>query len=175
MPSIAAITYADGCHVDELLADFSRSLIAKGWRVRGLVQEMHAVDNVCEIILVDLDGNTAYPITQDLGACSTACRLDPAAMTEAGAVLRRISRADTDLAVFNRFGKQEADGTGFTAEMLDLMSQGIPVLTIVSDKYLDAWRHFTGGLSVELAAERGVLESWFSSLALPLRSSSDTA
>ncbi len=58
----------------------------------------------------------------------------------------------------------EAAGDGLAAEMLALMSGDIPVLTVVQQKHLAAWRHFTGGLAAELPAERPALDGWFRAL-----------
>ena len=161
---IAAIVPQKPRGNDEMLAEFARSLIAQGVRVRGLIQENEAGGQLCEIILIDLDDNTRYPITQDLGACSTACRLDTTALSESSVVLRRIGKDGADLVIINRFGKQEAEGQGFAAEMLDLMSREIPVLTIVQPKYLESWREFTGGLSAEIPGVRAALASWFAQI-----------
>lgn len=69
-----------------------------------------------------------------------------------------------DLAIANRFGPLEAAGEGLAAEMLAVMAEGIPFLTIVADDYLPAWRHFTGGMSIELPADRAALDAWFANL-----------
>ena len=60
-------------------------------------------------------------------------------------MLRRIAGEGADLAIFNRFAAMEAGGDGLAAEMLEVMSGDIPVLTVVPPKHLAAWRHFTGG------------------------------
>lgn len=158
---IAAIRPGHFRETDRLLNRFAHSLIDAGWQVRGLIQESALLaDAYCEIVLIDLSDNSRHPITQDLGSCSSACRLDPGAMVEAGSVLRRIDSAD--LVIINRYGRQEAEGQGFAAEMLDLMSRDIPVMTVVQDSYLDRWQRFTGGLSAHLPAEQSALEDWFS-------------
>lgn len=164
-PLIAALTPHTKEGTDDLLASFVLAKIEQGWRIRGLLQETIGIDNTCEITLIDLDDNSRHLITQDLGTCSSACRLNTEVMSEAGGALRRITAGSADLVVINRFGKEEAEGRGFASEMLELMSNGIPVLTVVQDKHLDLWRHFTGGLACELPAERAALECWFSSLA----------
>lgn len=164
LPRIAAVVSDGETDVDALLADFTRSLAGRGWRVRGLVQEKCHAGEVCDIVLADLQDGRRYPITQNLGSGSAACRLDAQAMTEAGAVLRRIARDGADLAVANRFGKLEAEGEGFAAELLELMSQGIPVLTVVPETHLPAWRRFTGGLAAELSPRSAALEGWFAAL-----------
>ena len=79
--------------------------------------------------------------------------------------MRRIAVEGADLAVFNRFGALEAEGGGLAAEMLELMSRGQPVLVIVGERHLDAWRNFTGGLASELPATTDALNRWFREIA----------
>lgn len=163
---IAAVIPGKQDNFDTLLADFARQLIDSGRQVRGLIQQTRHFETRCEVSLLSLSDGREFPITQDLGAFSTACSLDPAALTEAGALYRQIGNTSpVDLVIFNRFGKLELEGQGFAAEMLDLMSRDIPSLTIVQDKYLDGWRNFTGGLSVELDAQPAALEAWFLAIA----------
>jgi hypothetical protein len=165
---IGALVRRDGADVDALVADFARSLTERGWRVRGLVQEMRQEANGCVVSLVDLENGQIRPITQSLGAHSASCCLDPSAIADASAVLRKIVVEGADLAIFNRFSALEAGGGGFQAEMLALMAEGIPSLTIVPEKHLAVWRDFTGGLGSELAATRESLELWFETTANPL-------
>lgn len=166
-PIIAAVIHRATNGVDDLISSFALSLIAQGWRVRGLIQEMCDSEHGCSITLVDIDDGICYTISQNLGQLSQACSIDTGNMAEAGAVMRRIAHEGADLAIFNRFSKLEADGQGFSAEMLDLAVRGIPVLTIVPEKHLGAWRNFTGGLGSELEASHSVLENWFLGLNAP--------
>lgn len=159
---IAAILSSLSTDTTLLLWEFVTRLKAKGYKVRGLIQNLEPGRNGCDIVLVDIESGARHPITQDLGAASESCRLDPALLVEAGGVLRTVPELSTDLVVFNRFGALEGQGEGFHAEMLAVMTRGTPVLTVVSDKHLTAWRSFTGGLGAELAPERDALESWFS-------------
>ena len=163
-PRIAAVVPNGAADIDALISAFAHDLIAQGWRVCGLVQEFLADGPNCEVTLVDIAAGTRYGISQRLGSQSTACRLDPGALAEASVVMRRIADENADLAIFNRFAAMEAAGDGLAAEMLALMSNDIPVLTVVQQKHLAAWRHFTGGLAAELPAERSALEGWFRAL-----------
>lgn len=163
-PRIAAVVPNGTADIDSLMSAFAHDLIAQGWRVCGLIQEFMADGPNCEVTLVDLSAGTRYGISQRLGSQSTACRLDPGALAEASVVMRRIADEGADLAIFNRFAAMEAAGDGLAAEMLALMSGDIPVLTIVQQKHLAAWRHFTGGLAAELPAERPALDGWFRAL-----------
>lgn len=158
-PTIAALRSHDG--VDALIADFARALIARGWRVRGLLQEVNQTDHGCNVSLVDLETGTRYPISQELGKFSASCRVDPVGIAEASAVMRRAAGENPDLVIFNRFAGLEASGQGLAAEMLTLMAEGIPLLTAVSPKHFDAWQNFTGGLYTELPPNFTALERWF--------------
>lgn len=164
VPHIAAIVADASTDADRLLLDFARQLEQSGYRARGLVQQKCLAEAGCAVWLHDVDNGESYPISQHLGSYSTSCQIDTGGMAEASIVMRRISEDNADLAIFNRFAGLEAEGQGFAQEMLSLMSQGIPVITIVSPRHLPAWRHFTGGLACELPAEASVLESWFAAL-----------
>lgn len=161
---IAAVVPPAGQSADALVHTFVSALSARGIRVRGLVQQICPDPGQCKFSLLDIATGQRYPISQDLGSASASCSLDPAGVAEATEVIRRIDDAQTDLVVFNRFSGLEADGEGFAQEMLEIMSRGLPVLTIVRSDWLPAWRHFTGGMSCELPAELAALESWFAQL-----------
>ena len=159
--AIAAIVPQPGTRIDPLLREFVTSLQARGVRVRGLAQEACPESWGCKFSLIDLETGDRYPISQNLGSQSTACSLDAAGIADATQVMRRIAAEGADLAVFNRFSGLEAEGEGFAAEMLQVMSQGIPVITIVQAANLPAWHHFTGGMACELPPEIASLEHWF--------------
>ncbi len=160
-PAIAAVVPPPGTRIDPLLREFVTSLLARGVRVRGLLQEACPESWGCKFSLSDVETGKRYPISQNLGSQSTSCALDAAGIADATQVMRRIAAEGAELAVFNRFSGLEADGEGFADEMLQVMSQGIPVITIVQVANLPAWRHFTGGLACELGATLDELERWF--------------
>lgn len=160
LPPIATIVAATGS-ADALLRDFVADLRRRGVRVRGLLQESHADDSCCQHSLIDIEDGRRYPISQQLGSQSNACSLDTAALAEATAVMRRIADEGADLAIFNRYAKLESHGEGFAAEMLQVMSNGIPVLTVTSPTHLESWRHFTGGIARELPPDAAALNDWF--------------
>lgn len=163
LPIAAVVSVVSG-DANALIADFATRQLAAGRRVRGLVQELRQCDDGCQVVLIDLDRGDRYRITQDLGPGSTSCGLDPALIAEACGVMRRIAVEGAELAIFNRFGGLEADGGGFAPEMLALMSEGVPVLTIVPVGQLARWREFTGGLGRELPVDPAALDAWFAAL-----------
>ena len=163
-PCIAAIVPDPDREVDSLLLAFARDMQAQGWRVRGLTQVLEDCPGGCAIALLDLETGARHTITQDLGAGSQSCRIDAAQVADASAVMRRIAGEGADLAIFNRFGSLETAGGGFAAEMLTLMTEGVPVLTAVAAKHLAAWRNFTGEFAIELPPTRDAMVRWFASL-----------
>ena len=53
----------------------------------------------------------------------------------------------------------EAAGGGFAAELLELMAAGVPLLTVVSPRFQDDWRRYTGGASL-LPADDDAVRAW---------------
>lgn len=150
-PTIAAIIHADDTPVDALLGQLADELRQAGWRVRGLVQPPRTPEQKKQMVLLDVEPpHTRYDISQPLGPGACGCSLDPAGVAAASAVLRRALEQGADLVLANRFGTLEATGSGLASEMLALMAESIPLLTVVNRRYLEAWRDFTGGAGVEL-------------------------
>lgn len=169
---LAAIVHPDHLGgVDSLLADFCRSLQAQGWCVGGVVQANRVRPGGGKwMLLQDLRTGEEFSISQDLGAQSQSCCIDPAGVAQASGALRQALRDRVDLTVANRFGALEAAGGGFAAELLALMADERPLMTVVSEKHLSAWRRFTGGLGEELPPRVSALQSWFS-LAIDMQKS----
>lgn len=160
--AIAAIVHAGKGLADGPLLAFVRQAQSQGHLLRGLLPGPQDHINGCAIrTVLDLEDGTLYPISQNLGKESTACSLDPGALLVAGAVLRRAAKSAADLVIVNRFGVLEAEGGGFATEMLELMARGYPVLTVVSEPNLEAWRKFTGGLALELSPDLAAIQAWF--------------
>lgn len=146
---LAALRHDGTTDIDTLLQHTVERLRADGWRVRGLL--MHWPDGAvaCGAMdLLDIETGQAYRVSQDLGPLSRGCRADPQGFARAASVLHRALQESPppELVVINRFGSQEAEGGGLRAELLALLSAGVPVLTAVSDKHLAAWEAFSGGV-----------------------------
>jgi hypothetical protein len=164
-PIIAALVPADDENADRVLHAFVAGLQSRGLLVRGLAQEMCSTEYGCSVSLIDLENGERYGISQNLGRLSSSCTVDPQGLADASIVLRRIAEDGADLAVFNRFSGMEAGGEGFANEMLEIMSSDIPTLVIVREKWLPAWREFTGGLACELRPDVAALDAWFAAIA----------
>jgi nucleoside-triphosphatase THEP1 len=158
---VAAILDDGRTDADALLAQAARAAREAGRRVRGLLMTYAGGRNDCaaDMVLVDVDTLEEYLVSQPLGAAAGSCRADPQGFARASRVLRDAREQAPDLVVCNRFGGMEAGGEGFTAELLELMAEGVPLLTVVSPRHLDAWTRFTGGAQV-LPAEPDAVRRW---------------
>ena len=161
-PVVAAIHNDGLTDIDAALAQFVQSQRRAGRRVLGLLMKLraHGADCHASMVLTDIDTGDEYPVSQALGAGSNACSADPQGFALASRVLRDALGRRPDLVVCNRFGVLEAEGGGFAAELLDLLAQGVPVLTVVSSRHLPAWRHFIGDAPL-LEPEPAAWASWF--------------
>ncbi|MFO1340958.1 MAG: DUF2478 domain-containing protein [Burkholderiaceae bacterium] len=144
--AVAAIHNDGQGDVDAGLARFAQEQRALGKRVLGLVMASRAADESCRaaMVLTDIDTGDEYLVSQPLGSGSSACAADPQGFARASQVLRDALQRAPDLVICNRFGSLEAENGGFVAELLALMAQGTPVLTVVSTRHLPAWQRFVG-------------------------------
>ncbi|MDE3029396.1 MAG: DUF2478 domain-containing protein [Paracoccaceae bacterium] len=148
---------------DDLLAAVARVLQAQGLRLTGHVQRTFPdpSDACCEITHVeDIQTGARINITQALGAGSTGCRLDPAALAGVAGDLLVALDAVPDLVLVNRFGKGEAEGQGLRAVIERAFAAGIPVLTLLRDSHAPAWEAFTGGEAELLPADASAILRW---------------
>lgn len=159
---VAAAILDDGSlDVDALLTGIAQAQQRAGRRVRGLLMTHPEGREGCAapMVLVDLSTQDEYLVSQPLGSGSTACRADVQGFARASQVLRDALPLAPDLVISNRFGGLEAEGGGFAAELLELMAHGVPVLTVVAARHLDAWRQFTGAAAV-LPADAAAVTAW---------------
>ena len=164
VPAAAIVHTGDG-EGDDLLAELLAECQQQGWRVRGLVtQQGKDPDGVLPMTLRDLYTGETFVISQYLGRDSRGCNLDMGGLSDAGKVLRHALDQQPDLVFVNRFGYGETQGRGLSQEFSQLISAGIPVLTIVSDKYLEGWHAFSVGLAQTLPLEREAIEHWLLSI-----------
>lgn len=158
-----AILYPFGAAVDGLLAGFAATLTGRGFRVGGLVQRntagVHAGATLME--LVDVATGVAVAISQNLGAGSVSCRVDPGGVAEASLTLRRALVERVDLLVVNKFATLEKDGRGLAPEILAALAEGIPVLIGVGSRFFGEWQVFCGGASTVLPPEMAALWRWW--------------
>jgi len=147
--------------IDALLAQVVQQQRAAGRRVRGCLMDRPAREpgGCATMVLVDIDTSERYLVSQPMGQDSKACRADTQGFARASQIFRMALLQSPDLVVSNRFGDLEVRGGGFSAELLELMSAGIPVLTTVAPRNTQAWRDFTGGAPL-LPADPLAVAAW---------------
>lgn len=165
-PKVAALIYADGIDPAPVLADVVAQLRKQGVALAGAIQ--HG-DSNCAMTLELLPSGRHIPISQNLGSGARGCRLDSAALAETASLVLQSIDASPALAVFNKFGSQEAAGNGLRDEMAAAAAAGLPVLTAVRDSLLDQWSAFTGGEYAPLACSTEAAMTWWDGLAASCR------
>lgn len=157
-PTIAALVYGPEANAASVLAEVVRIFRERGVALGGAIQHN---DGPCSMVLEILPAGTRVPISQNLGSGATGCKLDTCALTEAAFLIRRSIDAAPQLALFNKFGGQEAAGRGLCDEMAAAVLSGVPVLTAVSEHLLPEWSAFTGGAHVPLACKPEAAVAWW--------------
>lgn len=164
---LAYITAAERGLTDRILAGTAGHLMARGYRLTGVVQtNIHRPERYhCDMDLRVLPDGPVTSITQNLGAQSRGCRLDPAALEAVTAeISRRIAGSGSgggpDLLILNKFGKHEAEGRGFRPVIAEALGLGMAVLLGVNALNRDAFLSFAGGLAEELPASVPTLADW---------------
>jgi uncharacterized protein len=167
MPALkpGAVIHGPKAMTDALLGDFAREIQSRGFKVAGLIQRNGDAGNDCACVmeLIDLGSGEAIQISQELGAGSSSCRVDPGGIAEAGSRLRVSLEDKPDLVVINKFGGLEKSGGGLADELLWAMAEGLPVLTAVSGRLVDEWLEFSGGHCDLLRPDESALWEWWGS------------
>jgi hypothetical protein len=171
---IAAVGGAPGSVVQRVLAEFAARRAREGFRVAGVIEEADPDGSACgAVMLCDLAGTVRVPITQNLGAGSTACNLDPSGLAAGCAAVQQAIAEGADLVVLSKFGKIEAERHGLTEAFQAAIAADLPVVTSVAPPLAAAWAAFAGALSVRLAADADALDAWWATQA-PARARSTT-
>lgn len=134
------------------MAALARRLAAQGLRLAGAVQTNlnRSADCACDMELTVL-GTDAAPIriSQSLGEGSQGCRLNADGL-ERAAALAASGLDGADVALVNKFGKQEAAGRGFRDFIAAAMAEEIPVLIAVAPELVAAFTGFAGDYATPL-------------------------
>ena len=160
---IAYITSTKSGEIDQLLADVAEDLQAQGTSLAGIVKAMDYSSefaNGCDMKVRVLPDGPVIKITQNLGAGSDACRLDPGAIARAVGSVETGALDKADLFILNKFGPEEAAGRGFCNVIGAALEQDIPVLVGVSGVGKPAFETFAGGLATALPPQKKAILDW---------------
>ncbi len=147
---------------DRLIRDVAMKLRAQGHVLAGAVQVNVETDPAykCQMDLHILSCESVVRISQDLGALSQGCRLDPDGLERAVGLVGAALDSGADFLIFNKFGKQEADGRGFRPLIGEALERGIPVLTAVNKGNLEAFLNYAEDLAAELPDNADAILKW---------------
>lgn len=163
-PIIAALIYDTGTGgaADLLLAETTRRLSARGYRLAGAIQHnTNGADGcLCDMTLEDLSSGRLVLISEKRGPLARGCRLDSSALEEVVGLAGAAVEDGADMLVVNKFGKREVEGHGLRQVIEAAAGRGIPILAAVSATNLPAWTEFTGGLDTRLPLDPDRLAAW---------------
>lgn len=147
---------------DKLMFSVAETLRNEGWALAGAVQinEETLPTEKCNMDLHVLAMDRVVRISQNLGALSKGCRLDPAALTTAVGLAETALAKHPQLCIVNKFGKAEIDGNGFRPLIATALGEGIPVLTTVSKGHLPAFLAFVDGMGEEILPDPNAVLKW---------------
>ena len=150
---------------DLLLYRLAQTFLAQGRKLCGTVQiNSDRSAGPCDMDVVVLPDGPKLRISQDLGAASRGCRLNPMALESAvGQVQSRLT-ARTDLLLINKFGKHEAEGRGFRSVIADAVALEIPVLVGLKDLNLADFQTFVGDDVTRVDPTLTAMCEWFENL-----------
>jgi len=164
-PHIAALRYAPGDPVRDVLQSFAAHLKAQGASVHGLLQEkLFDDEGACTgVDAIDLATNQrialSRPTRYELD--NKVCSLNLGQLADATAVLRRALEQNADIVLVERFGKTERDGGGLADDLLALMASGTPTVVSVPEDEFEAWQRFSGGLGEVVTCDLSALTTWW--------------
>jgi hypothetical protein len=153
---LAAVVYDAGEPIDALFAQVRATLEARGQTVGGVMQSPCAET----IYAIHIESGRALNLMQNLGACATGCRLDSGALADAAGLSAQSLAQKPDLLLVSRFGRAEAEGGGFLAEIGAAAAAGQPTLVGVARKREAEWRAFAQDFAQILPCDAAAVLAW---------------
>lgn len=155
LPALTALIYEDGPAFARLSQRIARLLQEGGLTCAGFVQhdEQRPGRSRCDMVLENLQTGARVQISEDRGAEARGCRLDPNALVAAVEGARRALGPHVDVLLLSKFGKTEAEGSGFRPLIAQALELGVPIVVGVPKRNAANWRQFAADLSHEIAVE----------------------
>jgi hypothetical protein len=154
--TLAAVIYDEGEAIDAMFAQVRAALEARGLKVGGVMQAPCAET----VYALHIDSGRTLDLMQKLGSCATGCRLDGGALAEAAGLLAQSLAKRPDLLLVSRFGRAEAEGGGFLAEIGEAAASGQPTLVGVARKREADWRAFAQDFAEILPCDAAAALAW---------------
>ncbi len=142
-------------------------------RVGGVLQEalFDAQGAITGLNAVDVATNRRIPITRPVNN-DDECGLDVSALAQTAAIINKAIHDRLDLVVIEKFGELEQNGQGLIDEILNTISEGIPLLISVPEAALPVWQERSGELGAVLSFSEEAFQQWWQSTARQLEAES---
>ena len=162
VPLVGFIRNPPDGSADRVLRTVAETLLAQGFRVRGVVSDHEPADDdhACDTALRLLPSGPVVSISQKLGRNARGCRLDSDALERVSAAVASGLADGADVLVLNKFGKREAEGGGLRQAIGTAVAAGVPVVIGVSERNHDSFAGFVAELGVELPVETQAICRW---------------
>jgi len=159
---LGVVIYRDSSVGDELLCGCAEYLQLLGHRLGGVVQSnvYRSGRLKCDMYLRDLLTCERIEISNNRGNGANGCRLDGSALARACVLGSEALRANIDLFVLNKFGKEESEGRGFRSVIAEALIAGIPVVVGVSERNIASLTDFAGDAMKLIPAEHRAIANW---------------
>lgn len=160
---LAAIVYPSEVEIEPIFVAVRDRLAARGdMRIGGVLPQFgeRLANGKRTMLLEEIATGVAHVISQDLGAGSESCTLDPDGFTRARNCISAAIEAGVDLVFAGKFGKQEAGGHGMREEIAQAVIAGVPTLVALREPQVEAWRAFAGDDFVFLPADPAAIADW---------------
>ena len=159
---IAALQGAPGETIQAILPQFAEVPKREGFRVAGVVEVSQCGEEGARkhLAVRDLTSKAVIKFSQDLGAGSTACNLDPSGLAKACEAVERAIEDGADVVVLSKFGKLEAARGGLCDAFRAAILADLPIVTTVSPLLADEWAQFAGNLSNKVPPTLDALGAW---------------
>jgi uncharacterized protein len=161
----AAAVYSRATEDRKALATFTVNLRAEGIKVGGLLQEELVDGGGCRmgIDLVDVETGSRFPINRPTkeNMDNKTCSMNTNVLADSTEALRRAVEDKVDLIVLEKFGEQEQNGGGLNDEILNAISENIPLIIAVPETALELWTERSGGLGASLNHDVESFQSWW--------------
>ena len=153
-PELTAIIYDDGADVAAIADAIVRRWADAGLKACGLIERQipRPGRRRCDMRVTELASGAEITISHDRGALARGCMLDSDGLLRASALVQQALAQGAERAMFNKFGKSEAEGRGLRDAIADAMSRGVPTIVFTPRRNLAEWRAFAGELSTEREA-----------------------
>ncbi len=147
--------------IDTVLFEVAQQLMGQGVQCCGAVQvNTDRAAGPCDMDVKLLPDGPTLCISQNLGAASRGCRLDPAALEQAVGLAEQTLTTGADILIINKFGKHEADGRGFRSAIAQAIAQDIPVLVGVNALNYPAFAEFAGDQATQITPSAPQIVAW---------------